>query len=281
MATAYPIRFRRDDGTVSDVSYLKECTMQHVLHAVEDHLTVDQFKRNTNYTIQLYDAQLVIVDDDDLEAAFDGLVGSDTSDEDFMDIANTPPLVLTIVLTPKPVTATIVDDDQKRTVDASNDDIKGDDNKNPIAPFIPHMTLEEANALQINDRFDHRDKFGRVFAARVAQREAGRIRVKYEGWPSKYNVWSDIRSELWKFSRYQSISKRPRHRFIDLNIGDFIDVFSTHLGNGGGKWQYAEIKQLDGESGQVQVMFNNSKEECVYWVHLDDTSEVAVFATKA
>eukprot|EP01083_Nonionella_stella_P207471 753657_1 len=30
MATAYPIQFKQNDGTISDISYLKECTMEHL-----------------------------------------------------------------------------------------------------------------------------------------------------------------------------------------------------------------------------------------------------------
>eukprot|EP01083_Nonionella_stella_P117976 352046_1 len=126
MATAYSIKFKQNDGTVSDVSYLKNarCNTCCLLNAAKTHLTVDQFKRNT---IQFFDGQLAIADDDDLESAFDALVDSDSSDEDLIDIANSPPLVLTIVLTPKPVT-TIVDDEQ-HTADASDDNIEDDNNK--------------------------------------------------------------------------------------------------------------------------------------------------------
>eukprot|EP01083_Nonionella_stella_P139219 424213_1 len=140
MATAYPIRFKRDDGTVSDISYLKECTMQQLLNAVKAHLTVDQFKHNT---IQLYDTQLAIADDEDLEAAFDALVDTDSSDEDLIDIANTPPLVLTIVLTPKPVTAIIAE--QKHTADASNDDNEEDKKK----------TLKPTTIIKKGDLLSH------------------------------------------------------------------------------------------------------------------------------
>eukprot|EP01083_Nonionella_stella_P176029 614782_1 len=98
MATAYPIRFKRDDRTLSDISYLKECTMQQLLNAVKAQLTSDQFEGNT---IQFYDSQLAIDFDDDLEAAFQNLLDTDSSDDDDMiDIANVSPLVLTIILTP-------------------------------------------------------------------------------------------------------------------------------------------------------------------------------------
>ena len=44
----------------------------------------------------------------------------------------------------------------------------------------------------------------------------------------------------------------------------------------------AEIKQIDGNSGQAQVSFEctNNKDK-VHWIHLYDPNEVAAFATKA
>ena len=173
--------------------------------------------------------------------------------------------------------------------------IKIKDSQSDDDEFRSHLNLQEALELKKGDQFDHRDKFGRVFPAEVANKDHIRgVEVHYEGWPNKWNIWSDPRRELWRFAAYKSISKRPRHRFKDLGVGDFIDCNPMYSDFPG--WRYAEIKQLDNNSGQVQVILQesgngpqfggnngnaNDGKEKVHWVHLDNPLEVAVFATKA
>lgn len=166
------------------------------------------------------------------------------------------------------------------------------------APFKAHMEAAEVSTLQIGDRFDHRDKFGRYFKAQVADKRGSSICVRYEGWEEKWNIWCDSRVEPHRFAKYKSVSERPAHRLKDLVAGDMIDVYTPNIG-----WKYATIKDLDKDeqtnqlkSGQVQVIFSGNgpaanivdhegtettTTEMVRWVHLDNTEECAVFATKA
>ncbi len=44
-------------------------------------------------------------------------------------------------------------------------------------------------------------------------------------------------------------------------------------------WKYAQIMEFDDNSGQIKVrLFYNN---CIYWTHLDNTSEIASFRSKS
>ena len=119
--------------------------------------------------------------------------------------------------------------------------------------FPRHMNEREANSLNVGDKFDHRDKFGKVFAAKVADKRGSNIYVQYEGWDSKWNIWSDYLNDVWRFYKYGSISKRKNIRFLDMKPGDMLDCNAKHQSFAG--WKMAEIKQVEG--GQAQLIVAN------------------------
>ena len=45
-------------------------------------------------------------------------------------------------------------------------------------------------------------------------------------------------------------------------------------------WKHGEIQQWDKKSGQIQVVYEWMGNSHLYWAHLDDTLEIAEFATK-
>ncbi|ETO04074.1 hypothetical protein RFI_33328, partial [Reticulomyxa filosa] len=75
-------------------------------------------------------------------------------------------------------------------------------------PFVSCMTLEEAEKLRPNDKIDHRDDVGRFLLAQVVEKQGSMLKVHYDGWNSKWDVWSDYTRELSRFAASGSISQR-------------------------------------------------------------------------
>eukprot|EP01084_Bolivina_argentea_P060617 110733_1 len=149
----------------------------------------------------------------------------------------------------------------------------------PFAPFIEHMTLYEATKLNVNDEIDHRDHVGRFITATIIQKQGTNLKIHYNGWSSKWDVWSDFTVELYRFAKYKSISNRPAHRLLSLEKGSYIDINPRRRYYG---WRYTEIRRFDIKSGQVQVVYNIDNidnKSYLYWMHLDNQSEIAPFTT--
>eukprot|EP01084_Bolivina_argentea_P300865 518894_1 len=76
-------------------------------------------------------------------------------------------------------------------------DFKTDDEHNNninIPPFLSHMTLEEANKLQIHDKVDHRDQVGKFVYATVKEKQGTNLKIHYDGWSRKWDTCSDYSS---------------------------------------------------------------------------------------
>ena len=112
--------------------------------------------------------------------------------------------------------------------------------------FKPHMSLEEASQLKVNDAVDFRMSTGQWIICTITSKNGSNVQLFTNGW----HVWCDYSTELKRFAKSESISKRPAHRFQDFKVGDYIDVnpLQRHPG-----WKPAEIKQKDDNSGQIQV----------------------------
>eukprot|EP00485_Elphidium_margaritaceum_P024290 CAMPEP_0202710604 /NCGR_PEP_ID=MMETSP1385-20130828/22563_1 /ASSEMBLY_ACC=CAM_ASM_000861 /TAXON_ID=933848 /ORGANISM="Elphidium margaritaceum" /LENGTH=652 /DNA_ID=CAMNT_0049370175 /DNA_START=71 /DNA_END=2029 /DNA_ORIENTATION=+ len=93
-----------------------------------------------------------------------------------------------------------------------------------------------------------------------------------------YVMDCDYSTELYRFAAAESISKRQAHRMLDLKVGAWIDVnpVRRHFG-----WKPADVRQLDEQSGQVQVMYHHGDKNYIHYAHLDDENEIAEFATKS
>ena len=103
------------------------------------------------------------------------------------------------------------------------------------------------------------------------------FKLHYDGWSRKWDCYCDYQKERCKFAKAGTISKRPAHRFKDMKIGDFIDVNPSMRHP---EWCLGEIRRLDPKSGQVQVVYEHENTYFLYWLHLDDTKEVAPMDAK-
>eukprot|EP01084_Bolivina_argentea_P292472 502805_1 len=147
--------------------------------------------------------------------------------------------------------------------------------KNQSPPFEAHMSLSEAHRLRVNDKIDHRDKSGKCLYAIVSEKKGTNLKIHYDGWSEKWDVWSDYTHELYRFAKAGSISRRPAHIFTDLKKYSFVKINPKREHSG---WTDGQIKRLDTTSGQVLVAYQHQVKHqlhCSYWTHLDDISEIS------
>eukprot|EP01083_Nonionella_stella_P135682 412746_1 len=140
--------------------------------------------------------------------------------------------------------------------------------------------MEDAMKLSVHDKIDHRDQVGRFVFATVKEKQGSKLKIHYDGWPRKWDIWSDFNVELHRFAVSGSISLRPSHRakFKRLKKGDYVDINPSqrHFG-----WKVGEIRRLDAKSGQVQVVYAYLDKNYVYWAHLDNADEIASFGSES
>merc|ERR1712228_305513 len=157
-----------------------------------------------------------------------------------------------------------------------------DRNRLRSKPFIPlfqsHMTLKRAMELKVDDKIDHRDHFGRFLDAIIVEKQGTNLKIHYIGLLSIWDVWSDYNKELHRFAESKSISKRAAHRFTDLELGGYIDINPKHQHCG---WKQGEIRNMEKESGQIQIVYEYAATNYLYWAHLDDEEEIAVFLSNS
>mmetsp|Transcript_108639 Transcript_108639/g.132588 ORF Transcript_108639/g.132588 Transcript_108639/m.132588 type:complete len:326 (+) Transcript_108639:88-1065(+) len=158
--------------------------------------------------------------------------------------------------------------------DDSKSDIKED---NYVMEFIPHMSINEAHSLRINDKIDHRDNSGRFSLGIIIDKKGHNLKIHYEGWSWKWDIWSDFTKEIHRFAHPNSISKRESHRFNDLKKGDYVDINPMYKHPG---WKIGEIKGFYGTSGQVQIAYEYNGKYQLYWAHLDNENEIQEFNSK-
>ncbi len=90
-------------------------------------------------------------------------------------------------------------------------------------PFPSPMSLRDARKLQVGDKIDHQDTDGRFLGATVIEKIGSDLKIHYDGWNSKWDVWSNYVRELRRFAVAGSISKRRAHRFKHLEEGDLVE----------------------------------------------------------
>eukprot|EP01084_Bolivina_argentea_P267068 453223_1 len=137
--------------------------------------------------------------------------------------------------------------------------------------FTPHMTIDEACNLKVEDEIDFMMQNGKFILCKVTGKKGNKIIF------DKKSV--DCTKEIHKLAKAHSISKRRAQCLTlrQVKVGDQVDinpVYSSHPG-----WKSGIIVGRDGlSSGQVNVSYgvwnNNQKSTCYYWVHLDNTHQV-------
>eukprot|EP01084_Bolivina_argentea_P113379 202075_1 len=140
-----------------------------------------------------------------------------------------------------------------------------------ISQFPNHMTVKEANKIEIRDKIDHRDSVGRFVSATVIDKFGPNLQIHYNGWSAKFDVWSHFHKEPFRFAHENSISKRPAHRFKHLKVGDSVHINPTQIHPG---WKCGKVTTFDTKSGQIQVVYKFLHQKCLYWAHLDNTNEI-------
>eukprot|EP01083_Nonionella_stella_P219910 787272_1 len=139
-------------------------------------------------------------------------------------------------------------------------------------PFVDHMSTEEANKLVINDKIDHRDTFGGSTSAIIVDKKQTNLKIHYPEYGKKFDVWSNYKNELYKFAKHESISSRPGHNFMDLQIDEFINV--NPLNHPGWKLGKMDGFEVGRKSGQIKIIYNINGCDYEWWTHVDNKNEV-------
>merc|ERR1712228_619403 len=153
--------------------------------------------------------------------------------------------------------------------------------KNSFANF-EYLSFEQCDTLQIGDYIDHRDETGHFLLAKVINKKKNYVQIHYEGWASKWDEWVNYKEKTASnhsfIAKPRSISRRASVRFLDIEVGDDIDINPTfrHFG-----WKKGKIKKMDKYSGQCQVEYVHLNKKFNYWAHLNDVREIAPFMTKS
>eukprot|EP01084_Bolivina_argentea_P000220 419_1 len=150
-----------------------------------------------------------------------------------------------------------------------------------IATDVANICLSfycfQVNKLQINDKIDHRDTFGQFCVATIIdKRGENNFKIHYDGWSEKFDIWSNSKTEINRFTEYESISKRKAiaNRFKGLSVGDYVDInvnINKFLCKYDG-WKAGEVAKFDDNSGQIQIKILN--DGLKIWVHLDNDKEI-------
>lgn len=135
------------------------------------------------------------------------------------------------------------------------------------------MTMQDALKLQVGDTIDYRDKEGLYVQGTVWGKQGTNLKIR-----NHWDTWTDFSKELHRFAVAGSISKRKAHRFGFMKKGDYVDINPslTHPG-----WKEGEFQRLDDKSGQAQLRYTWRGNKYLYWSHLDNEAEIAVYKTKS
>eukprot|EP01084_Bolivina_argentea_P075632 137085_1 len=143
--------------------------------------------------------------------------------------------------------------------------------------FNSYLTTQEIQTLKHGDFIDHRDDVGRFALATIVDSVPSNLNLKihYVGWNDKWDTWCSYVNEPHRFAKPRSISRRPRHRLMDIKIGSHIDINSLkHPG-----WRIGQVRRLDVNSGQLQVVYPFAAQNMLWWIHFDNITEIDAFGT--
>eukprot|EP01084_Bolivina_argentea_P098735 177448_1 len=134
------------------------------------------------------------------------------------------------------------------------------------------MTVKEANNLQIYNKIDHRYEDGRFRLATIYNKSGTNLKIHYNNLCKTYDIWSNFKTEIYRFANPYSISKRKSYALTQLKKRNYIHINPTRKHPG---WKYGQIKQIDYTSGQIKVIYTHNNERYSYWIHVDNTKELA------
>eukprot|EP01083_Nonionella_stella_P042186 114104_1 len=146
-----------------------------------------------------------------------------------------------------------------------------------VNPFVSHMTLDEASKLRVGDKVDYRDNLGRFGDCTVIEKNGCELILTYAKIrPSEPKTWCNYLTETERLANPGSISLRPAHRFKSLQKNDHMDINPVRKDPGAG-WTRGKVKFWDKtkHSGQICFVYTINGNNRLYWVHVDDVSEIA------
>ena len=172
-----------------------------------------------------------------------------------------------------------------------------------IIGTVKCMSITSASNLNVGDKLDFRNPFGRFEAAVVkkispsdgeCKRMFGLIlasdatrshaRRRRVHWATRRCVhWCDYNMHRLRFAEVGAVSARPAHRLTNIRTGDLVDInpiyfegaFKEHRG-----WKHGTVEQMHSESGQVLVMCEYKGKYVRYWTHLDNEDEISEYGSK-
>eukprot|EP01084_Bolivina_argentea_P181920 314145_1 len=149
-----------------------------------------------------------------------------------------------------------------------------------------YMSSLELNTLQINDKIDHRNPFGKFVGATIIGKKNTELQILYDNSDKKHETWSDYAIERHKFATYGAISRCTDNNlnkitiFNALKIDDDVDINPIYNGHAG--WRCGGIEEIDIESHQVNVIYEIDGDDEYYtiWIDLQNDTEIAPTGTK-
>lgn len=146
-----------------------------------------------------------------------------------------------------------------------------------------NLTWPQANLLQVGDKVDHRDCFGKVYKGSIIGKKDTLLRIHYDGYHSVWDEFSDYGKNLSKFYKVGSVSQKSqttnqyaRREWVSVN-----PKFRRDSG-----WRFGRVKKIDPGSGQVCIVYVGKQADELHhklhycWVHMDNDEEITKFGDK-
>eukprot|EP01084_Bolivina_argentea_P275207 469263_1 len=120
---------------------------------------------------------------------------------------------------------------------------------NTQTPYIPHMSMKEAAALQIGDEVQYRMSKRRCghWCPTLVVKKNGTVLTLRESWDT---VTCDYTKDIHLLAKPYSISRRRPNRLRNLQVGDYVDVKPTLYSS---EWTWGKALQLAPNSRQLEV----------------------------
>eukprot|EP01083_Nonionella_stella_P036679 100079_1 len=151
-------------------------------------------------------------------------------------------------------------------------------------PFVPHMSVEQANALRIGDTIDYRLESGKFVYAMVSEKRKCYLTLKHNDDKGMVvESQCDYTQHIYRFAQASTITQREctDSDLMALQVNDNIEVNPIHTPHLG--WKLGRIMRFDChhmQKLQVQIEYEDeNKTKHTYWTHLDNHNEVQILGT--
>eukprot|EP01083_Nonionella_stella_P240209 839942_1 len=97
------------------------------------------------------------------------------------------------------------------------EDEKQSKSDNEFDSFLNDLiTQNEADELKIGDKIDHlriKNNPPTFFAAQIIDKDDNKLKIHYIGYADSYDEWSNYKNELYRYSKYESITN---HKYVSI-----------------------------------------------------------------